>query len=49
MTGILSASEPALDVPLEIGGRAFRSRLMVGTGKYRSNGEMVRAIEASGA
>lgn len=49
MTGILSASEPALDVPLEIGGRPFRSRLMVGTGKYRSNGEMVRAIEASGA
>ena len=49
MTGILSASEPALDVPLEIGGRAFRSRLMLGTGKYRSNGEMVRAIEASGA
>ena len=49
MTGILSASESALDVPFEIGGRAFRSRLMVGTGKYRSNGEMVRAIEASGA
>ena len=49
MTGILSAQEPALDTPFEIGGRAFRSRLMVGTGKYRSNAEMVRAIEASGA
>jgi thiazole synthase len=37
------------DAPLTIGGRAFRSRLMVGTGKYRSNAAMVQAIEASGA
>jgi thiazole synthase len=37
------------DTQLRIGGRAFRSRLMVGTGKYRSNDEMARAIEASGA
>ncbi len=42
-------SEPATDTPLTIGGRSFRSRLMVGTGKYRNNGDMVRAIEASGA
>ena len=49
MTGGVSAVEPTLDSPLEIAGRAFRSRLMVGTGKYRSNEEMVRAIEASGA
>jgi thiazole synthase len=41
-------AEPATDSPLTIGGRAFRSRLMVGTGKYRDNGDMVRAIEASG-
>lgn len=34
---------------LAIGGASFRSRLMVGTGKYRSNQEMVEAIEASGA
>ncbi|HRP09071.1 MAG TPA: thiazole synthase, partial [Gemmatimonadales bacterium] len=34
---------------LEIAGRTFRSRLMVGTGKYRDNAEMVAAIEASGA
>ena len=34
---------------LEIGGREFASRLLVGTGKYRSNDEMTRAIEASGA
>ena len=37
------------DTPFVIGGRTFRSRLMVGTGKYRTNDEMVRAIEASGA
>ena len=49
MTTTLAAVEPALDSPLMIGGRSFRSRLMVGTGKYRSNAEMVRAIEASGA
>src|SRR3990172_4810202 len=34
---------------LTIGGRGFRSRLIVGTGKYRDNETMVRAIEASGA
>lgn len=34
---------------LEIAGKEFRSRLLVGTGKYRSNEEMVRAIAASGA
>ncbi len=37
------------DAPLEIGGRTLRSRLLVGTGKYRSNTEMIAAIEASGA
>lgn len=42
-------AEPRTDSPLTIGGRSFRSRLMVGTGKYRNNEEMVRAIEASGA
>ena len=34
---------------LEVAGRKFRSRLIVGTGKYRSFPEMVRAHEASGA
>ncbi len=33
---------------LVIAGRSFRSRLMVGTGKYRSMPEMVAAIDASG-
>src|SRR5512142_1196623 len=32
-----------------IAGREFRSRLIVGTGKYRSGQETARAIEASGA
>lgn len=34
---------------LVISGREFTSRLMVGTGKYASMEQMVRAIEASGA
>jgi thiazole synthase len=34
---------------LQIGGKDFESRLLVGTGKYRTNDEMVRAIAASGA
>jgi thiazole synthase len=37
------------DDPLVIAGRTFQSRLIVGTGKYRDNETMVRAIEASGA
>ncbi len=39
----------AHDAPLVIAGREFRSRLFVGTGKYRSNEEAMRCIEASGA
>ena len=37
------------DPPFTVGGRTFRSRLMVGTGKYPDNETMTRAIEASGA
>jgi thiazole synthase len=44
-----TAIELVKDAPFTLGGRTFQSRLMVGTGKYRSNEEMVRAIEASGA
>lgn len=40
---------PVLDTPLVIADREFRSRLLVGTGKYASNDAMVQAIEASGA
>src|SRR5262249_21759320 len=35
--------------PLLIAGRDFRSRLIVGTGKYKSGQETARAIAASGA
>lgn len=35
--------------PLEIAGKSFRSRLIAGTGKYRSMEEMAAAIDASGA
>src|SRR5574341_925242 len=38
-----------VDRPLTVGGREFRSRLLVGTGKYQDNETMVRALEASGA
>ena len=34
---------------LVIAGRAYRSRLLVGTGKYRDFAETRDAIEASGA
>ncbi len=37
------------DDSLVIAGRRFESRLIVGTGKYRSFPEMARALEASGA
>ncbi|SET60670.1 thiazole-phosphate synthase [Marinobacter segnicrescens] len=37
------------DKPLEIAGRVYRSRLLVGTGKYRDLMETGHAIEASGA
>lgn len=43
---VTTALDPA---PLRIAGREFRSRLMVGTGKYASNAEMMEAIDASGA
>jgi thiazole synthase len=49
MTSTIPATESTTDLPLTIAGRSFRSRLMVGTGKYRDNAEMGRAIEASGA
>jgi len=35
--------------PLMIAGRAYRSRLLIGTGKYRDFDETRRAVEASGA
>lgn len=38
-----------MDKDLVIAGRHFKSRLIVGTGKYRTPEEMVAALEASGA
>ena len=35
--------------PLVIAGKEFSSRLMVGTGRHRTNEDMVRSIESSGA
>jgi len=46
---VTTAVDLVRDTPFAVGGRAFRSRLMVGTGKYPDNATMVRAIEASGA
>jgi thiazole synthase len=39
----------AVDRPLEIAGRSFSSRLLVGTGKFRSHQVMREALLASGA
>ncbi len=44
-----SSTSAGGDPALEIAGRAFESRLIVGTGKYRTNAEMLEAIRASGA
>ena len=38
-----------MDSKLKIAGREFSSRLIIGTGKYRSFPEMARCLEASGA
>jgi thiazole synthase len=46
---VAQATLETLDTPFAIGGREFRSRLMVGTSKYASNAQMVAAIDASGA
>jgi thiazole synthase len=45
----MNAPETVKDRPLTIAGRAYTSRLLVGTGKYKDHDETRRAIEASGA
>ena len=42
------STEQALDRSLPIAGRTFQSRLMTGTGKYRSIEEMQQSVAASG-
>lgn len=46
---MIDSEVATLKDPLVIGGREFKSRLLMGTGKFRSPEEMVRAIDASGA
>jgi thiazole synthase len=43
------AGLPATDDALVIAGRAFSSRLIIGTGKYKTYAENAAALEASGA
>jgi thiazole synthase len=45
----VNAPERIAQDELVIGGKSYRSRLLVGTGKYRDFDETRRAIEASGA
>ena len=49
MTEPSPGTVPAIHDPLVIAGRSYRSRLLVGTGKYRDFAETRAAIEASGA
>ena len=49
MGKIEHGSASPLDTPFVMGGETFRSRLLVGTGKYRDFAQTRDAIEASGA
>ncbi|MBI5612174.1 MAG: thiazole synthase [Gammaproteobacteria bacterium] len=49
MTAQATSTTPSTGDPLIIAGRAYRSRLLVGTGKYKDLDETRRAVEASGA
>jgi thiazole synthase len=44
-----SADDAADDDPLVVAGRSYKSRLLVGTGKYRDFAETAEAIAAAGA
>jgi thiazole synthase len=49
MAATLDTAVPATEIePLTIAGRIFRSRLILGTGKYRDFPTMAAALEASG-
>ncbi len=46
----MSASTSALyDDPFVLGGKSYRSRLLIGTGKFKDHDETARALDASGA
>ncbi len=49
MDGITPPADTVHDDTWSVAGRTFRSRLIVGTGKYKSLEETAAAIEASGA
>ncbi len=45
----MASKSPAIADALRLGGRDFRSRLLLGTGKFASTALMVAAVKASGA
>jgi hypothetical protein len=45
----MSGATPVLDKPFVVAGRELKSRLIIGTGKYKSYAENAAALEASGA
>ena len=47
MTAVSETTQTATDSPLVIGGKSFTSRLLLGTGKYRSHAEMLASFEAA--
>ena len=49
MSTVMQSNTPSLSDPLLIDGIAYRSRLLVGTGKYKDLAETRAATEASGA
>ncbi len=49
MTSTIKPTAAHQDTALTIAGRTFRSRLLVGTGKYRTNEDMMATLEACGA
>jgi thiazole synthase len=49
MNAMTDAATAVRDDPLIVAGRAYRSRLLVGTGKYRDFAQTREAIDASGA
>jgi thiazole synthase len=45
----MASIQPAMNKPFMVAGRTLRSRLIVGTGKYKDYAENAAALEASGA
>lgn len=45
----ITGQHAVTDAPLTIAGKSYNSRLIIGTGKYKSYAENAAALEASGA